>query len=38
MNIDAYNSIITELNQTPDENILSLSKLKNDKIISISNR
>ena len=32
MNIDAYNSIITELNQTPDENILSLSKLKNDKI------
>ena len=29
---EAYNKIITELNQTPNDGILSLSNLKNDKI------
>lgn len=29
---DVYNKIITELNQTPNDGILSLSKLKSDKI------
>ena len=32
INSDAYNKIITELNQTPNDGILSLSSLKNDKI------
>ena len=32
INIDAYNNIITELNQGQDSNVLSLSSLKNDRI------
>ena len=32
INSDAYKKIITELNQTPNDGILSLSSLKNDKI------
>jgi hypothetical protein len=32
ISIEAYNKIITELNETPNDGILSLSNLKNDKI------